>query len=136
MGPTDTYTVKKAAVAEVAPRPSNEVLGQKAFELGLNPAMLDHPMMPVLVAALSQAMYGKGQRHGGASKPWLEQPIFHYAEMHGRGFVTGQAAKKLEEAASTRDGEPFVTEVLGAIVYSCAAVIYEKAQTAERLAKV
>lgn len=90
---------------------------------------LQHPMYPVVMAAIQQAMFGKGKRHGGASVPWLEQPIFHYAKMHGRGFLTGQAAKKLEEAASTRTGEAFETEVLGAIVYACAAIIHERERT-------
>jgi hypothetical protein len=105
----------------------------KCLDLGVTEEMLEHPMFPVLVAALNQAMHGKGKRHGGNDTPWLKQPIFHYANMHGRGFLTGQAAKKLEEAASTRSGTPFITEVLGAIVYSCAAVIHEeqRADTAE-----
>lgn len=87
---------------------------------------LQHPMYPVVMAAIEQAMFGKGKRHGGAETPWLEQPIFHYAKMHGRGFLTGQAAKKLEEAATTRAGTAFETEVLGAIVYACAAIVYER----------
>ena len=85
-----------------------------------------HPMKPVLDAAIHQAMYGKGERHGGATVPFLDQPIFHYAKMHGRGFLTGQAAKKLEEAASTRKGEAFEAEVLGAIVYAASAIIFER----------
>lgn len=85
-----------------------------------------HPLYPVLMDAIRQAMHGKGQRHGGASVPWLTQPIFHYAKMHGRGFLTGQAAKKLEEAAHTRSDEPFITEMLGAIVYAGAAIVAER----------
>lgn len=85
-----------------------------------------HPLKPVLDAAIYQAMYGKGERHGGATVPFLEQPIFHYAKLHGRGFLTGQASKKLEEAASTRKGDAFEAEVLGAIVYAASAVIYER----------
>lgn len=85
-----------------------------------------HPLKPVLDAAIHQAMYGKGERHGGATVPFLDQPIFHYAKMHGRGFLTGQAAKKLEEAASTRSGAAFEAEVLGAIVYAASAVIFER----------
>lgn len=87
----------------------------------------DHPLYPVLVAAIEQAMHGKGVRHGGAVTPFTEQPIFHYAKMHGRGFLTGQAAKKLEEAASTRKGDAFRSEVLGAIVYAAAAILWEEA---------
>lgn len=93
---------------------------------GLTAEELEHPMFAVVLAALRQAMYGKGQRHGGNTVPWLEQPLFHYTKMHGRGFATGQAAKKVEEAASILHGERFVDEVLGSIVYCSAAIIVEK----------
>lgn len=86
----------------------------------------DHPLFPVFVKAIQQAMYGKGERHGGNVTPFLEQPWVHYAAMHGRGFLTGQATKKLEEAASTRQGEAFETEVLGAIVYAGMSVLKER----------
>ncbi len=89
-------------------------------------AVLEHPLYPVLVAAIEQAMYGKGERHGGAATHFLDQPWRHYADMHGRGFLTGQAAKKLEEAASLRTGEAFVAEALGAIVYTGMAIITER----------
>lgn len=88
--------------------------------------LIEHPLYPVFVAAINQAMYGKGERHGGALTPFEKQPWAHYADMHGRGFLTGQAAKKLEEAASTRDGQAFVNEVLGAIVYCGMAIIKEQ----------
>lgn len=88
----------------------------------------EHPLYDHLMAAIEQAMFGKGERHGGATVPFLDQPIFHYAKMHGRGFLTGQAAKKLEEAASTRTGAAFRMEVLGAIVYAAAALIHEEGQ--------
>lgn len=90
--------------------------------------VLDHPLTQHLLAAVEQAMYGKGQRHGGALTPFMEQPWVHYAKMHGRGFLTGQAAKKLEEAASTRTGDAFTTEVRGAIVYLGMALIGEAIQ--------
>jgi hypothetical protein len=85
-----------------------------------------HPLYPIFVAAIEQAMYGKGERHGGAVTPFLEQPWAHYVKMHGRGFATGQAAKKLEEAASTREGKAFEQEVLGAIVYAGMAILKER----------
>lgn len=85
-----------------------------------------HPLYPIFIAALEQAMYGKGERHGGNATPFLEQPMFHYIKMHGRGFATGQAAKKLEEAASTRSGAAFEQEVLGAIVYAASAILAER----------
>lgn len=89
-------------------------------------SILNHPLTPVLLAAVEQAMYGKGERHGGNVTPFLEQPWVHYGKMHGRGFLTGQAAKKLEEAASTREGLAFETEVFGAIVYLGMAVLKER----------
>ncbi len=91
-----------------------------------SPEVMDHPLFPVLVAAIEQAMYGKGERHGGNVTPFLEQPWVHYAKMHGRGFLTGQATKKLEEASHQREGEAFETEVLGAIVYAGMSVLKER----------
>ena len=88
----------------------------------------DHPLYPVFLEAIAQAMYGKGGRHGGATTPFLDQPWVHYAKLHGRGFLTGQAAKKLEEAASTRSGDAFVQEVLGAMIYAGMAVLIEQGQ--------
>jgi hypothetical protein len=89
-------------------------------------AVLAHPLTPVLLAAVEQAMFGKGERHGGNATPFLEQPWVHYGKMHGRGFLTGQAAKKLEEAANTREGQAFETEVFGAIVYLGMSVLKER----------
>lgn len=97
----------------------------------LDTLIQEHPLYPVMRAAILQAMYGKGERHGGAVTPFLEQPWNHYAKMHGRGFLTGQAAKKLEEAASTREGEAFEQEVLGAIVYCGMSVLKERAEAEE-----
>lgn len=91
-----------------------------------NPRVEDHPLYSQYMRAIEQAMFGKGERHGGAKIDFLEQPWMHYAEMHGRGFLTGQAAKKLEEAASTRNGEAFMQEVRGAIVYLGMALIWEE----------
>ena len=90
--------------------------------------VMEHPLFKVYTAAIEQAMYGKGERHGGAITPFLEQPWVKYAKMHGRGFLTGQSAKKLEEAASTRNGQPFEMEVLGAIVYAGMSVLFERGE--------
>lgn len=86
----------------------------------------DHPLYEVFYAAIEQAMFGKGQRHGGNVTPFLDQPWVHYYKMHGRGFLTGQAAKKLEEAAAIRTGEGFETEIFGAMVYLGMAIIQER----------
>lgn len=97
-----------------------------AIKATLDPAVVDHPLFPIFVAAIEQAMYGKGERHGGARTPFLEQPWAHYVKLHGRGFATGQAAKKLEEAASTREGAAFESEVFGAMVYIGMAVLTDR----------
>lgn len=86
----------------------------------------EHPLYPILMACINQVMHGKGERHGGAKTPFLTQPWAHYAELHGRGFLTGQAAKKLEEAASKKEGEAFAAEMRGAIVYAAMAIIFEE----------
>lgn len=88
--------------------------------------LVQHPLFQVLLDAINQAMFGKGERHGGAETAFAEQPWAHYAKMHGRGFLTGQAAKKLEEAASTRNGPAFEQEMLGAIVYCGMAILRER----------
>lgn len=89
-------------------------------------AVEEHPLTSVFEGAVRQAMFGKGVRHGGAATPFLDQPWAHYAKMHGRGFLTGQAAKKLEEAANTRHGEAFLTEMRGALVYLGMAILHEE----------
>ena len=91
-----------------------------------------HPLYEVFTKAIHQAMYGKGERHGGAKTPFLEQPWAHYAKLHGRGFLTGQAAKKLEEAASTREGTAFEDELLGAIVYVGMAIINDRIERSKQ----
>lgn len=91
---------------------------------------MTHPLKQVFDQAIQQATKGKGERHGGDATPFMEQPWVHYGKMHGRGFLTGQAAKKLEEAASTREGDAFVQEALGAIVYMAMAILKEQERKA------
>ena len=91
-----------------------------------SPTPADHPLYNILIAAIEQAMYGKGERHGGNVTPFMDQPWVHYSKLHGRGFLTGQAAKKLEEAASQRTGPAFEAEVLGAIVYAAMAILKDR----------
>jgi len=86
----------------------------------------DEPIRRVLDGVVEQASTGKGVRHGGDAVPFLEQPWHHYGKMHGRGFLTGQAAKKLEEAASLREGDAFINEMNGAIAYCVMSILLEK----------
>ncbi len=131
------YTLRKQALAQFIEQKNAdipEVVVEKGWveaqDVEVAPASshnpTDHPLYPVMLAAINQAMFGKGERHGGAVTPFQDQPWAHYAKMHGRGFLTGQAAKKLEEAASTRTGDAFEAEVLGAIVYCGMALLKER----------
>jgi len=133
------YTLRKQALAQFIEQKNAdipEVVAEKGWveaqDVEVAPASshnpTDHPLYPVMLAAINQAMFGKGERHGGAVTPFQDQPWAHYAKMHGRGFLTGQAAKKLEEAASTRTGAAFEAEVLGAIVYCGMALLKERGQ--------
>lgn len=85
----------------------------------------NHPLYGIFIKAIEQAIRGKGERHGGGTIPFMEQPWTHKAKTHGRGFLTGQASKKIDEAAETRQGLAFETEVLGAINYAAMSIIFE-----------
>jgi hypothetical protein len=88
--------------------------------------ILEHPLYPIFMAAIHQAIYGKGERHGGGKTPFMEQSWLHLANKHGNGFLTGQSCKKIEEAAETRTGEAFDTEILGAINYAGMSIIHRR----------
>ena len=91
------------------------------------PQVAAHPLYEPLTRAIEQAMFGKGERHGGASVPFFEQPWFATAKQHGVGFLTGQAAKKLGEAQG-KDYDAWQREMLGAIVYMGMALLFEASQ--------
>lgn len=81
----------------------------------------------VLQAAHKQASEGKGKERHANELPFDKQPMQVIAARHGIGFMTGQAAKKLEEAVGMLDrGErdAAIKELLGAVVYAAGAVIY------------
>lgn len=88
--------------------------------------IVTHPLFVPLLSAIKQATFGKGERHGGAAKPFLEQPWHMLAEQHGVGFLTGQAAKKIGEAAAGKTGADWERELLGAVVYLGMALIYHR----------
>lgn len=79
----------------------------------------------VLVDALVQAAAGKGkERHAKSGTPWMEQKILSGQRSYGMGFALGQASKKLEEAFKMKDWEAARRDLLGAIVYTAAAINY------------
>lgn len=87
---------------------------------------LNHPLMIACLAAVEQAMSGKGQRHGGDAVPFYDQQWVTLGKCHGVGFLTGQASKKLNEAAGKDDPEAFEREVLGAMVYAGMAFLMSR----------
>lgn len=91
-------------------------------------------LIATLLSAAAQAASGKGlERHGSTERNFESQPIFGIPDLlgeePGRGWQLGQAMKKIQEAQrflSTRvDNAPrrAVAELLGAIVYTAAAVM-------------
>lgn len=77
----------------------------------------------VLALAYDQAARGKGKERHANNKSFNKQPLMQLADKFGTGFLLGQASKKLEECTSLPYGHD-VKEILGAIVYSCAAVMH------------
>lgn len=89
----------------------------------------DHPLTPVLQDVVLQVTRGKGERHGGTSIPFWDQTWAIVAHDHGVGFLTGQAQKKLMEAAQSRiqkDAEAYERELLGAIAYLGMAILHTR----------
>ena len=82
------------------------------------------PLRDVLRRALDQAQHGKGvERHAAGNQPFVEQSIMSITRMVGLGFPLGQAQKKAQEA-TRMDRDAAVRELLGAINYLAAAVLY------------
>lgn len=91
-------------------------------------------LISTLLSAAAQAASGKGlERHGSTEREFEAQPIFGIPDLlgdePGRGWQLGQAMKKIQEAQrflSTKVENAqrrAVAELLGAIVYTAAAVM-------------
>ena len=83
-----------------------------------------HPLDAAFDDVIEQVTRGKGeQRHGKGAEFW-QQPWTRYAENHGIGFLTGQAAKKLDEAQGFMHDQPrWEREMLGVIAYAGMAIL-------------
>lgn len=113
---------------KVGPCPNNneEILNPYPNKEELDPF---RKLRDVLELAYDQCANGKGkERHNPeGTTPFEEQPIMETTRAHGLGHPTGQAEKKLREAHNLielRGYAAAINEILGAIVYSCAAVVY------------
>lgn len=81
--------------------------------------------------ALEQAQSGKGRERHANGRPFLRQPIMEIGRMVGLGYPTGQASKKIQEAVgmfSRDETDRAVNELLGAIIYSAAAILLIREQ--------
>lgn len=101
-------------------------------------AHADHPLFDVYMQAIAQVAFGKGERHGGSASPFMDQSWKRITDAHGVGWLTGQAAKKIEEAITntTRNSEwgreAWEREILGAIAYLGMAYLFVTAQELEQ----
>ncbi len=77
----------------------------------------------VLERAFNQAAAGKGKERHANDLPFDKQPMQTIAAAHGVGFLTGQAAKKTQEAHGLPHDRA-VAEILGAINYLAGAIIF------------
>lgn len=80
----------------------------------------------VLKEAYNQAASGKGKERHACDKPFVNQPILEIARMVGDGYLLGQAMKKTQESQRLPTTQAKVKELLGAINYLAAAVIYHQ----------
>lgn len=80
----------------------------------------------VLQTALDQSQRGKGKERHANDRKFDRQPIMEIGRMVGVGYPTGQASKKTQEAVgmfNRGEADRAVNELLGAIVYSAAAIL-------------
>lgn len=80
----------------------------------------------VLARAFQQASQGKGKERHANDLPFHEQPMQQIANQVGRGFLLGQAIKKLVESQGLPP-EKAVAEQLGAICYIAGSIIHLEA---------
>ena len=83
-----------------------------------------HPLESVFKDCLEQVTGGKGNERHGNGKQFMDQPWKHIADTHGDGFLTGQAAKKLQEAQSFEDLDRWNREMYGVLSYTAMAILH------------
>ncbi len=116
-----------------------------------NKLTLDH-FMEVMFKAYEQVASGKGKQRHGIAKHFADQPWKLIADTVGPEFLIGQAVKKLmelrahkiNEDTALKDAEVFkahvssekwMTDALGAIVYTVMAIMYKEYQISEAVNK-
>ena len=82
-------------------------------------------LLSVLKEAYEQASIGKGrERHAHGDKAFMDQQILTGQRKYGMGFALGQADKKMEEAFHMSNWASARRDLLGALVYVSAAILY------------
>jgi len=84
------------------------------------------PLKRVLMTAYNHAAVGKGRERHANGDDFINQDIMAIARVHGIGFQTGQAEKKVRESHGMMAREDFRaarSELLGAINYLAAAYL-------------
>lgn len=84
------------------------------------------PLKRVLMTAYNHAAVGKGRERHANGDDFINQDIMAIARVHGIGFQTGQAEKKVRESHGMVAREDFRAaraELLGAINYIAAAYL-------------
>jgi nucleoside 2-deoxyribosyltransferase len=88
-----------------------------------------HPLYEIYEEAVAQACVGKGNDRHGMGKSFYDQKWAKLADIHGVGFLSGQAQKKLEEAFDAyRQGNCdmvwFEKELMGSLNYVAMSLLY------------
>lgn len=84
------------------------------------------PLKRVLMTAYNHAAVGKGRERHANGGDFLTQDIMAIARVHGIGFQTGQAEKKVRESHGMMERGDYrlaKAELLGAINYLAAAYL-------------
>ncbi len=105
---------------EYAKEVAREVMSDTPIEKETNE--IKHPLQIAFDLAIEQATKGKGVRHGGDSIPFYDQRWKRLADLHGEGFLTGQAQKNFEEALA-KEGDAKERGLVEAMVWIAMSVL-------------
>lgn len=116
----DIVELQKRGYTDIAFKSTNKLSKQESKH---------HPLYEIYEDAVAQACVGKGNERHGMGKSFYDQKWVKLADIHGVGFLSGQAQKKLEEAFDAyRQGNCdmvwFEKELLGSLNYVAMAMLY------------
>ena len=113
------------------PKPTGRQDEEMDFDAGKhirNKHLTEGHLRRVLLAAWNQVISGKGDERHGKGQFLDEQQWVNLARHHGIGFLTGQAAKKLNETPGLQTKDARIRELQGAIAYAAFAIMMEEVQ--------